>query len=281
MWLYTGELQVLRHCHQDWDFSSDEQLEEACLVLCRVHFLGERLLFDDRLLRVGIQYQLDDIVEEARSSAEYMPLTPEIIEEVLSESAPVQYAGSMSWASRSLRLLVLRHLRTFRFCTEADFMDYVGCFENDGAFAAEIMEFVKSEIEWAVKRWEADVKSPVDVAKKEQQFADEEGVFQWVATRPRPFQGVGLVLRYFCTFAGCTKTDFRAYSQCFEFDGEFAAEILNYMVEELLWIVDMWGKERGWAVDVGEEREEEERVAQEESDFQHMVDRIMRRDGWS
>lgn len=211
-----------------------------------MHFLGERVLFDDRLLRAGIQYQLDDIIEEARSSAEFMPLTPEIIEEVLSESASVRYGGRMSWASQPLRPLVLRHLCTFQFCTEVDFMDYVGCFENDGAFAAEIMEFMKSEIEWAVKRWEADVEQPVDAAEKEQQFADEEGVAQWVATRPRALQGVGLVLRYFCTFAGCTKTDFRAYSQCFELDGEFAAEILNYMVEELLWIVEMWeGREGG------------------------------------
>ncbi len=282
MWLYTGELKVLRHCHTNyWNKSSNEQLERACLLLCRMHFLGERVLFDDRLLRAGIQYQLDDIIEEARSSAEFMPLTPEIIEEVLSESASVRYGGRMSWASQPLRPLVLRHLCTFQFCTEVDFMDYVGCFENDGAFAAEIMEFMKSEIEWAVKRWEADVEQPVDAAEKEQQFADEEGVAQWVATRPRALQGVGLVLRYFCTFAGCTKTDFRAYSQCFELDGEFAAEILNYMVEELLWIVEMWGRERGWAVDIPEEKEEEERVAQEESDLQHMVDRIMRRDGWS
>ncbi len=281
MWLYTGELKVLRHCHDNPNLSGKEELEVACLLLCRVQFLGERLLFDDRLLRTGIRYQLDDIVEEARSSAEFVPLTPGIIEEVLSKSAPVHYGGRMSLASQSLRPLVLRHLRTFQFCTEADFTDYVGCFENDGAFAAEIMEFLKSEIEWAVKRWEADVEQPVDAAEKELRFADEEGVSRWVATRPRQVQGVGLVLRYFCTFAGCTKTDFRVYSRCFELDGEFAAEILNYMVEELLWIVEMWGRERGWAVDVAEEREEEERIAQEESDLQNMVDRIMRRDGWS
>ena len=274
MWLYTGELKILPYCTQNGDLSC-EQIEEACLIFCRVHFLGERLLFDDRLLWAGIQCQLDTIIEEAMRSAEFMPLTPEIIEEVLSESAPIRYVGQMSSASRSLRQLVLRHLSTFQFCTEANFMDYVWCFENDGAFAAELIEFLKSEIQWAVKRWEADVASPVDVAGKEQRFADEDGVFQWVTTGPRTLREVELVVKYFCTFAGCTGTDFRAYSQCFELDGELAAEILYYMVEELLWIVEMWGRERGRAVDVAEEKKEEERIAQEESDLQHMVERIM------
>lgn len=102
-----------------------------------------------------------------------------------------------------------------------------------------------------------------------------------MTTRPKTRQEVWLALRYICIFAGCQTTDFRAYYQCFELDGEFAAEILNYMGQELLWIVDVWGKKRGLMVDVAAEREEEERAAQEKSDLEHIVQKIMRRKGWS
>lgn len=53
------------------------------------------------------------------------------------------------------------------------------------------------------------------------------------------------------------------------------------MGQELLWIVDVWGKKRGLMVDVAAEREEEERAAQEKSDLEHIVQKIMRRKGWS
>ena len=280
-WLYTGELKILRYYSQRWGLSKYRQLEHACRVLCRVHFLGERLLFDQRLLESGVQGELDTVIEEAENTRDFMPLTPEVIEEVLSDSAPVQYEGEMSWASCSLRPFVLGHLRTFRFCTTVKFMEYAACFEMDGAFAAELMTFMASEMKWAVERWEADVEEPVDIIEKQRQFAETEGFSQYVTTRPEKGQGVWLVLRYICTFSGCMAMDFRAYSQCFELDGGFAASIMDYMAQELLWIVEMWGWERGWPVDVAAEKDEEERIAQEESDRQHMLEKTLRRQGWS
>lgn len=283
-WLYTGKLKVYpNHIWDwdDWDLSQNDRLKQACHLLCRVHILGERLLFDDRLLGGSVEHQLDTVIEEAETSGEPIPLSPEIVEEVLTNSAPVPYWGGWGWANPSLRPFVLRHLCTFQFCTTVDFMDYVECFERDGAFAAEIMRFMASELKWAKERWEAQIGSPVDVVEKKMQCAEEEGNAQCMTTRPKTRQGVWLALRCICTFAGCQKTDFRAYNQCFELDGEFAAEILNYMAEEALWIMKVWGMERGSVVDVAAEREEEARIAQEKSDLEHMVQKIMRRGGWS
>lgn len=70
---------------------------------------------------------------------------------------------------------MLKHLCTFQFCTSIDFMDYADCFERDGAFAAEIMRFLASELKWAKERWEAQIDSPVDVGKKKMHYAEEEG----------------------------------------------------------------------------------------------------------
>lgn len=280
-WLYNGELEVHRLHHWNWKIGRGERLEQVCQVLCRVHILGERLFFDSRLLVDSVQRQLDAVIEEAKAFEEYMPLTPKIVEEVLLNSAPVQYGGSMSWASPSLRPSVLRHLCDFQFCTTVEFLDYVECFERDGAFAAEIMGFLASELKWAVNRWEEQIDSPVDVRERKKRIAEGEGSSQCLTMRFKTRQGAWLALRYIPTFVGCITIDFRVYSRCFEIDGEFAAGIMHYMAQELLWIVEIWGEERGSTVDVAAEKEEEARIAQEESDLQHMVDRIMRRDGWS
>lgn len=210
-----------------------------------------------------------------------MPLTPAIVEEVLEGSGPVDYGSRGSWASNSLRPFVLRYLCTFEFCTVVEFMDYVECFELDGAFAAEIMKFLASEMKWAVDRWGAHMGASIDVTEKKRQILEEEGNAQCIAKSPKTRKGVWLALRYMCTFSGCQTTDFRAYSQCFELDGGFAAEILNYMVRELRWIVEVWGKERGWTVDVAREREDEAYDLQERSDLEHTVQKYMRRGGWS
>ena len=253
-WLYTGKMKVSRL----WDWCKDERFVQACQVLCRVHFLGERLLFDARLLDHTIQWQLNATIEKAKIFGKIMPLTPEIVDEVLSESAPVRYCGQMNcqmnWENRSLRPFVLGNLRTFEFCTGGDWMEYAECFQLDGAFAAELMVFLAGELKWAVERWEAQVGWPVDVAEKNLEYAKHD-YYQCVVIRPKICDGVWLALRYMCTFAGCMSTDFRAYGQCFELDGEFAANILNYMALELLWIVEMWGWERGEEVDVAAERE--------------------------
>ena len=221
------------------------------------------------------------VVEIANRDGRAMPLTPEIVEEVLSESALVQYEPYWNWYIDYLRHFVVNQLCTFGFCTTTEFVDWIGCFELDGAFAAEMMAYMADELKWAVKRWEAQVGWPVDVLEKKKRIVEEQGNHKWVEKRSKNPQGVWLALRYICTFAGCTKTDLRAYSPCFELDGTFAAEILKYMAEEWRWVVERWGEERGWKVDVVAEREDEERDAQEESDRQHMVDKIMRRQGWS
>ncbi|KAF6221575.1 hypothetical protein HO133_002431 [Letharia lupina] len=280
-WLYTGKLKVYSFYNFTWDWSEDEQLQQACQVLCRLHVLGERLLFDERFLQDEVQRKLVKVIERAKTSRSTTPLTPQIVEEILSDSAPVQYGSIWNWQSTSLRPFVVEQLCTLDFCTTTDFVDWVGCFELDGAFAAEIMAFMADELKWAVKRWEAQVGSPVDVLEKKKQFAEDRGNSKCLETRPKNHQGIWLALRIICTFAGCTTTDLRAYSQCFELDGAFAVEILAYMAEELRWIVERWGEERGSRVDVAVEKEEEERIAQEESDLQRMVDRIMRRVGWS
>lgn len=279
-WLYSGELDVHGHYQSQYTLDQDEKLRQACEVLCRVHFLGERLLFDSRILEYGVRMQLEAVLEEAKLSERAIPLTPQIVAEVLSDSAPVRYGDAVSWQCNSLRPFVLENLSTFQFCTTVDFMDFADCFELDGAFAAELMRFLASELEWARARWETKTGWPVDVTEKRMERAEYEGYSQWVAIRPNPCPGELIALRYICTFAGCQTTDFRAYSQCFERDGEVAAEILNYMAEELLWIVEAWGIEMGEVVDFAAEKAEEARIAEEESTNQHMLDKIMQRGGW-
>ena len=278
--LYTGNFKVT----PDFDRRESERSQVVCQTLCRVHILGERLLFDRDFLRRGIHEELDTLIEKATTSGELIPLTPEIVEEVLTNSAPTRYWGNKgppNFANPSMRRFILRHLCTFQFCTTVDFMDFADCFERDGAFAAEMMVFMASELKWAKERWEAQVGLSVDVVEKKMQCAKEEGNAQCVTMRSKTGQGVWLALRCICTFAGCQTTDFRAYSQCFELDGEFAAAILAYQAEEVLWIVEMWGKERGSSVDVAAEREEEYEIEKEKSDLERMVHKFRRRRGWT
>lgn len=278
LWLKTGRLEFYGPLPWDWDPSEAELQEQTCRLLCRVHMLGERLLFQSSFLQNVVQEQLHTVLEEARVSHQFMPLTPNIVEEILSHSAPLRYDSPWAWESASLRPFVLRHLCTFELCTTVDFWDYAACFEGDGAFAADIMHFIAGELKWAVEQWEVQTGWDVDVAAKKEELAQEEGYDQWVALRPNIRRDVWLALRYISSFAGCQKTDFRAYAPCFELDGQVAAEILDCLAEELRWVAERWGVERGAEVDWAKEKQEYEC---ETRFLERMMDKIKRRAGWS
>lgn len=210
--------------------------------------------------------ELDTLVEKAKPS----PLTPEIVQEVLSGSTPVEH---WTLADDSLRPFVLHHWCDFDLCTTIDYYDYAECFELDGAFAAEMMAYMAYELQWAVGRWEKQTQTAVEVNAKKKQLAEEDGLDQSMERIYGKREGAWLACRYMCTFTGCTTTDFRAYSQCFELDGTFPAHIMEYMAEELLWVVDRWGVERGRSVDFSAEKQVEE----DEDAFQRMVDRAIQR----
>lgn len=257
-----------------WDIDEQEQRRRECQLLCQVEMLGERLLFDGRLYD-AIGKELDALIELGGVSL----FTPEIVHDIFSNSAPVQYCsmGQYYYQQQSLKALVLHHWSCFDSCTAINYYEYIECFEQDGAFAAQVMLEVVSEIGWAVERWGAQVGSTIDVNEKKEQVAKERGGFQWIERREGKRDGVWLACRYMCTFTGCTTTDFRTYSRCFVLDGVFAAEILSYMREELLWILDRWGIERGSSVDLATERYDEE----QEELLQSMADKNYRRQGWS
>ena len=281
-WLYTGELKMSQFHHAwNWDQSSSERFTVICRPFCQLHILGERLLFDYRFLEIVVQHRLEEVIEEANSNGQIMMLSPEIVEEVLSESTPVVYEELSLFDVRSLRPFVLKHLCTFEVCTTIDFMDYEDCFEKDGGFAAEIMIYLASEIKWAKERWEAQVGWPVDVFRNQEQVTEDEGSPQCMATTTKLGEGMWVVLRHLCTSAECSATDIRGFSNLFEMDGEFAAEFLNHMASELLLTVQRWGEEREEAVDFAAEKEEQERLDEEAEALQNMVDKIMRRQGWS
>ena len=280
-WLYTGELRIPRSNTWDWDQSNIERFTEICRPLCRLHTLGERLLFDYRFLELVVQHQLEEAIEEANSNGKVMTLSPEIVEEVLSESTPVVYDKSILSDVPSLRPFVLRHLCTFDFCITVNFMNYAHCFEKDGAFAAEIMIYLASEVKWAKERWEAQVRRPVDVFRKQVQVTEDEGSSQCIALRTKLGEGVWVVLRRICTSAECSATGIRRFSNLFGMDGVFAAEFLNHMATELLLTIERWGEEREENVDFAEEKEEEERLEHEAEALQHMTDKAIQRNGWS
>ena len=279
-WLYTGKLKVWHYCDNNWGQSVRERRNQACQILCRLHILGERLLFDYRFLS-DVERQIDKIIEEAKTSKDIMPLSPETVENVLADSAPVECYDRMNWTRRSLRPFVLRNVCSFQFCTTVDFMDYANCFERDGAFAAEIMAFMADETRWGVKLWGAQIDWPVDIAEQKWLFAEERIINISGEGRTEKGQGVWSAMKTLCTSAGCTRKHLRGFSPFFESDGAFTADVLNYMAAELRWVIKRWGEDRGEEVDVTAEREEEERIAEEESLFQDMVDRIIRRDGWT
>ena len=280
-WLYTGELKISQPWTWDWDQRRIERFTKTFRLLYRLHALGERLLFDYRFLSFVVQHQLEELIEEANSNEKVMTLSPEIVEEVLSESTPVDYEMSMGLDLPSLRPFVLRHLCTFGFCTTIDFMDYADCFEKDGGFAAEIMIYLASEIKWAKERWEAQVGWPVDVFRNQEQVTEDEGPSRCIASRTKLGEGVWVLLKRLCTSAECSETDIRGFSNLFEMEGAFAAEFLNHMATELLLTIEQWGEEREEKVDFAAEKEEAERLKQEAKDLQNMVDKIMRRQGWT
>ena len=104
-WLYTGELDINRYCSMDyewWKLSKDQQLRKVCQLLCRVHILGKRLLFDREFMEGEVQQELETLIEQVEPS----PYTAEITQEVLSGSAPVYY--QTYWGCFSRRPVVPR-----------------------------------------------------------------------------------------------------------------------------------------------------------------------------
>ena len=67
----------------------------------------------------------------------------------------------------------------------------------------------------------------------------------------RPF-----VLEHLCTFKFCTTIDFMDYADCFEKDGEFAAEIMIHLASEIKWAKERWEAQVGWPVEVFRNQEQ-------------------------
>ena len=234
-------------------------------MLCQVHLLGERLLMHESFfedVRDKLKEYIKAAIEEVNEYGTSMSWMAEIIHQVLSESAP---CGELS-----LRRYLLYNLYDFTFCTTFNFLDCASSFELDGGFAADLMMYLARELKWAVELWGAQTQSTVDVAEKKLREAEDNGELHAIAKRPKGKEGIWLALRHLCTYTGCTTTDFRAYSRCFELDGSFAAEILDFMGAELKWVVERWGQERGPEVDVAQEREDEGRIA----DDYHNIGRL-------
>lgn len=277
LWLYSGELTIPPHYICDWGKSRSENFTDNCRLFCQLHILGERLLFDHRFLGSIVQRRFDDFIKEENPS-KGMALSPEIFEEVLTDSTPVIYEESVFWNIRSLRPFMLEHLCTFECCTTVDFTDYADCFEMDGGFAAEIVIYLASEIKWAKDQWKAQVGQPVDVFKDQELVTEDEGSSQCIATSSKLSKGVWVVLRRLCTSVDCSATEIRGFRNLFEMDGDFVAEFLNHMATELLLTVERWGEEKGEKVDFVAEKERRE---EEEEATKRLVQKIMLRGGWS
>ena len=256
-WLYQGELGVRDRYRQ---YHGSEQLQKSFRMLCQVYFLGERLLFDDRLFW-NVLSELGSLIEEAKTASFPTLLTPAMVEDVFVNSAPVRYEY-WQFTSVSLRPWVLDRLRTFDFCTTVDFMDYTECFQKDGAFAAELMIYMTDLTRWAMERWGRQTDQTIDAAKMKKWFADDPEPYTSMIPPP-PQQAIWSALKVMCTSAGCTADDLRAYSSFFELNPAFTVELLGYMAAELRWTVYWWGWERWEDVDWAAEKEEEWRELEE------------------
>lgn len=252
--LYTQRIDVFVDDGRN-DNAVVENVWKACETLCQVHILGERLLFEEYEILRKVQKKIRKLIKLAKEEEIAMPWTPDIIHKVLSESTPYQLYGYRSSESLSMRPFLLESLSSFDFCANFDFLNNGEILKLDGQFAASLMHDMAREIKWAVELWGAQTLSSVDVTEKKLQLAQEEGNSQTITKRPKG--GVWLALRYACTYSGCTTIKFEAYSQCFELDGQFTAELLSFMATELKWVVERWGLERGPKVDVDQEKEDE------------------------
>ncbi|KAL9124283.1 MAG: hypothetical protein Q9175_008236 [Cornicularia normoerica] len=163
-----------------WLYSG--RFKQACRILCRVHALGERLLLNGGF-QDAVRAGLSKLVERAKECGHPNPFSPEIIEEVLSESAPV--TRYPRWSDLSLRSFLFQQLHDYDFCAEMDFMKCTQCFKLDGAFAAALMLYRARELEWAVELWRAQTESVVDVVGKKLQLAEEEGNSQSMVKIPQ------------------------------------------------------------------------------------------------
>ena len=274
-WLYQGCLRIEDYCYgrdENEDIGcryldDHEKNQQASQLFCRVHMLGERLLMDFSFFRT-VQEEFKDFIKRMKTWTSLNPFTPELIDEVLSHSMPVSQL--CSYSNTSLRSFVFEQLCDYDFCADFDFLE---CSELDGAFAGKLMGYMSRQLVWAVELWGAQTESIVDVVEKKLKLAEEEGNSQTMVKGPKRRSDLWLALRYFCTFQGCTTTSFYKYSECFERDGAFAAEILAYMSGELRWIREMWGEERGPRVNVAQEQENEAWNAEDYNDIERMVQR--------
>ena len=257
LWLYNARLDIVDE-HDLWE---TEGRQKACELLCQMHVLGERLLFDTTFLRdveEKLDTVMDTVMEAAKQDGIPMPWIADIMSLVLSESAPYQYVNWWdSFENPSLRPSLLRNLRTLEFFTTFEFSNCGKVFALDGGFAAELMMYLAEELKWAVELWGAQTQSSINIAEKKLQEAQESGDLQALTKRPKKNLGRWLASKYACTYTLCTTMNFRLCSHIFEQDGFFAAEILDFMATELKWIVEKWGRERGPKVDVAQEKEDE------------------------
>lgn len=290
-WLYQGRLGIEIYCygwdddkgndrysysysddhHHSHSYSDDpEQIQQACQLLCRVHMLGERLLMDRNFFNT-VQEEFKDFFKRVKKCTSVNPFTPGLIHEVLSHSMPV--SELCSYSNTSLRSFLFEQLCYYDFCANFDFMKCSESFELDGAFAGKLMDYMSSQLVWAVELWGPQTESVVNVTDKKLKLAEEEGNSQVIVRGPKRRSDSWLALRYFCTFQGCTTTSFHKYSECFELDGAFAAEILAYMSGELQWVKEKWSEERGPRVNVAEEQENEAWNADDYNSIQRVIQR--------
>ena len=169
-WLYQGRLEIEKEFY--WFvmfeengrpfYSATEPLQQACQLLCRVHMLGERLLMETRFLRT-VQEELEKVVKRGKDNGYVNPFTPELLQEVLSQSTPV--VDLCAYSNDSLRSSVFEQLRDYEFCANFDFMKCSECFEFDGAFAGKLMDYMSRQLVWAVELWSTQTESTVNVVE--------------------------------------------------------------------------------------------------------------------
>ena len=317
-WLYTGKLGVFDHyCGV---MGNREQRTKACLMLCRVHHLAERLLFDSQFFD-DVQENLERIIADGEIDGKPMMLSPEIVGEVLLGSWPVvRYEDNLVdpvryWSTKfsaprffshhdSLTPYILGYLCTFEFCTTANFHQYADYFVEDGAFVGEIMAFMANETSWAIHRWGRQVDRRVDIAEVKRDFAYrffEEQLLEpqamdadelksylqqtanaqpWMETPPRIPEEVWSSLKAMCTSAECTTDDFRDLSPYFGMDAEFTGKLLGYMATELSWVIYSWSLERHEHVDWAAEKAEEKREEEREEERESIERSAFKESGW-
>ena len=224
--MYTrGDLDIYSYYEQMRRVQQEEILPRECLLLCRLHVLTERLLFDDWSLPLRIRRKLEKCIEEARNQGYPLPLTPEAMEEVLLNSAPITDETEVepeTWESWNRKA-------------------------KDGwksLTTAEVSESIP-----AAPTYDPDndpwVSKPV-ISKPYVypiRYRSVPGLRSDISLRPH-------MIERFCDFDFCTTTDFKQWTQCFELDGRFAVELMAYIAFEQDWVKRSWEVEADSVDDV-------------------------------